>query len=96
MSAIVCENLRKTFIQGDETIVALDDVAVSIAEGEFLCLSGPSGSGKTTLLNALGGLISPDHGSITIGDRRIDQLNKGALADMRLEAIGGSATIGGN
>lgn len=88
MSAIVCKDLRKTFIQGDETIVALDDVAVSIAEGEFLCLSGPSGSGKTTLLNALGGLISPDHGSIRIGDRRIDQLGKGALADMRLEAIG--------
>lgn len=88
MSAIVCEDLRKTFTQGDETIVALDDVAVSIAEGEFLCLSGPSGSGKTTLLNALGGLISPDHGSIQIGDRRIDQLDKGALADMRLESIG--------
>jgi len=88
MSAIVCENLRKTFTQGEETIVALDDVDVSIDEGEFLCLSGPSGSGKTTLLNAMGGLISPDHGSILIGTRRIDQLGKGALADMRLEAIG--------
>jgi len=88
MSAIVCENLRKTFTQGEETIVALDDVVISIDAGEFLCLSGPSGSGKTTLLNAMGGLIAPDHGSILIGTRRIDQLGKGDLADMRLEAIG--------
>jgi putative ABC transport system ATP-binding protein len=88
MSAIVCENLRKTFVQGDETIVGLDDVAITIEKGEFVCLSGPSGSGKTTLLNAMGGLITPDHGSITIGTKRIDQLGKGDLADMRLAEIG--------
>ena len=88
MSAIVCENLRKTFIQGEETIVGLDDVAITIEKGEFVCLSGPSGSGKTTLLNAMGGLITPDHGSITIGTKRIDQLGKGDLADMRLAEIG--------
>ena len=88
MSAIVCENLRKTFVQGEETIIGLDDVAITIEKGEFVCLSGPSGSGKTTLLNAMGGLITPDHGSITIGTKRIDQLGKGDLADMRLAEIG--------
>ena len=88
MSAIVCENLRKSFIQGEETIIGLDDVSIVVEKGEFVCLSGPSGSGKTTLLNAMGGLITPDHGSILVGTRRIDQLGKGALADMRLEEIG--------
>ncbi len=88
MSAIVCENIRKTFIQGEEIIIGLDDVSIVIEKGEFVCLSGPSGSGKTTLLNAMGGLITPDHGSILVGTRRIDQLGKGALADMRLEEIG--------
>ena len=88
MSAIVCKNLRKTFTQGEETIVGLDEVAITIEKGEFVCLSGPSGSGKTTLLNAMGGLITPDHGSIMIGSKRIDQLGKGKLADMRLAEIG--------
>jgi len=88
MNAVVCENLRKTFVQGEETIVGLDDVAISIEKGEFVCLSGPSGSGKTTLLNAMGGLITPDHGSIMIGTKRIEQLGKGALADLRLAEIG--------
>jgi putative ABC transport system ATP-binding protein len=88
MNAIVCENLRKTFTQGEESIIGLDNIAITIEEGEFVCLSGPSGSGKTTLLNAMGGLITPDHGSITIGTKRIDQLGKGKLADMRLQEIG--------
>ncbi len=57
-------------------------------EGDFVCLSGPSGSGKTTLLNAIGGLDTPDSGSIVIAGRRIDQLGKAALSDMRLNNIG--------
>ncbi|MFV2032659.1 MAG: ATP-binding cassette domain-containing protein, partial [Gammaproteobacteria bacterium] len=54
MSTIRCKQLCKTFRQGDEIITGLDDVNITIDEGEFVCLSGPSGSGKTTLLNAIG------------------------------------------
>lgn len=88
MSAIVCRDLCKTFEQGEQRITGLDRVSLSIEAGELLCLSGPSGSGKTTLLNALGGLDTPDSGSITLGGRRIDQLSRGALADLRLREIG--------
>ncbi len=88
MSAIRCRQLCKTFQQGDETITGLDHVDLDIAAGEFVCLSGPSGSGKTTLLNAIGGLDTPDSGEITMGDRRIDQLDRGRLAEMRLHHIG--------
>jgi len=88
MSAIHCHQLCKTFHQGDEIITGLDHVDITIETGEFVCLSGPSGSGKTTLLNAIGGLDTPDSGEIRMGDLRIDQLERGALADMRLHHIG--------
>ncbi len=88
MSAIHCHQLCKTFRQGDEIITGLDHVDITIENGEFVCLSGPSGSGKTTLLNAIGGLDTPDSGEIRMGDLRIDQLERGALADMRLHHIG--------
>jgi len=88
MSSIICKNLCKTFQQGDETITGLDNVSLNIDKGDFVCLSGPSGSGKTTLLNAMGGLDTPDSGEIFISGTRIDQLGKGALADMRLNNIG--------
>ena len=88
MSTIRCQQLCKTFKQGEEIITGLDQVDLVIEEGEFVCLSGPSGSGKTTLLNAIGGLDTPDSGEIHMGDTRIDQLSRGALADMRLRHIG--------
>ena len=88
MTAIRCSHLNKTFTQGEQVIRGLDDVCIDIEEGSFVCLSGPSGSGKTTLLNAMGGLDNPDSGEILVGDRRVDQLGKSALADMRLHSIG--------
>ena len=88
MTSVVCKNVFKTFRQGDQIITGLDDVSLTVNESDFVCLSGPSGSGKTTLLNAIGGLDTPDSGEITVGDKRIDQLGKGELADMRLHNIG--------
>lgn len=88
MNAVVCEDLCKIFVQGDAKITALDHVSLTIPKGDFVALSGPSGSGKTTLLNAIGGLDTPDSGSVIIDGRRIDQLNKGEMADMRLHNIG--------
>jgi len=88
MTAISCKNLCKTFSQGEEVIIGLDDVTVDFEEGSFVCLSGPSGSGKTTLLNAMGGLDTPDSGEILVGGKRVDQMGKADLADMRLHNIG--------
>lgn len=88
MTAISCKSLRRTFQQGEEKITGLNNVTLDIDEGEFVCLSGPSGSGKTTLLNAMGGLDTPDSGEITLNSHRIDNLNKGKLADIRLHKIG--------
>lgn len=88
MTAIICKDLCKTFQQGEEIITGLDNVSITINEGDFVCLSGPSGSGKTTLLNAIGGLDTPDSGQILIGDIKLEQLGKGDLADLRLNKIG--------
>ena len=88
MTAIRCVELCKYYQQGDAVIKALDHVTLNIEEGSFICLSGPSGSGKTTLLNAIGGLDTLDSGEIHIDGERVDQLGKGALADLRLHHIG--------
>ena len=88
MTAVRCVDLCKTYRQGEVDIKALDHVSIEIAEGGFVCLSAPSGGGKTTLLNAIGGLDKPDSGEVYIAGRRIDNLSKGELAELRLRQIG--------
>jgi len=88
MTAVRCVDLCKTYRQGDQDIKALDHVSIEIAQGGFVCLSAPSGGGKTTLLNAIGGLDIPDSGEVWIAGQRIDEMSKGALADLRLSSIG--------
>jgi putative ABC transport system ATP-binding protein len=88
MAEIHCVDLCKTYRQGDAEIHALDHVTLDIGPGSFICLSGPSGSGKTTLLNAIGGLDELDSGRIAIDGTRVDRLDAGPLADLRLHHIG--------
>jgi len=88
MTAVRCVDLCKTYRQGDQDIKALDHVSIDIESGDFVCLSAPSGGGKTTLLNAIGGLDRPDSGEVWIAGERIDTLDKGELADLRLRRIG--------
>ena len=88
MTAVRCIDLCKTYRQGDQDIKALDHVSIEVDPGGFVCLSAPSGGGKTTLLNAIGGLDKPDSGEIYVAGKRIDNLSKGDLADLRLRQIG--------
>ena len=62
--AIVCEGLFKDYEIGNFIVRAVDNVSLSIRNGEFLVIKGPSGAGKTTLLNLLGGLDTPNSGII--------------------------------
>ena len=88
MTAVRCVDICKTYAQGDVDIKALDHLSIEVAKGEFVCLMSPSGGGKTTLLNAIGGLDIPDSGEVWVADKRVDQMSKGELADLRLANIG--------
>jgi NitT/TauT family transport system ATP-binding protein len=54
------------FGAGDRSLLAVDDVSLSVREGEFVCLLGPSGCGKSTLLKVVAGLIEPREGEVHI------------------------------
>jgi multiple sugar transport system ATP-binding protein len=68
MAQIELEHVTKNFTGG---VRAVDDVTLSIDDGEFLVLVGPSGCGKTTLLRTIGGLEKATTGRVRIGDRDV-------------------------
>ncbi|AXR74845.1 ABC transporter ATP-binding protein [Auritidibacter ignavus] len=78
----------RTFGAGDAQVVALTDVDVEIASGEFTVILGPSGSGKSTLLNLLGGMDRPSTGSIRVDGEPIETLSDRDLTGYRRERVG--------
>ncbi len=71
MAEIVISNLTKTYADGT---MAVQDLTLNIADGEFLVLVGPSGCGKSTVLRCVAGLTASTSGTIAINGRRIDHL----------------------
>ena len=65
------ERLRKEYDADDRTVVANDDIDLTIAEGEFTTIVGPSGCGKTTLLRMIAGLQEPTSGRLYFGDEDV-------------------------
>jgi putative ABC transport system ATP-binding protein len=81
-------HLSKIYQLGGTVVRALDDVCLSIPEGEFLAIMGPSGSGKSTLLNVLGCLDRPTAGSYFLGGEDVSQLGDNDLSDRRCRFLG--------
>lgn len=81
-------NLYKKYFSLDGEITALDDVSLRIDNGEFVAVVGRSGSGKTTLLNMIGGLDTPDSGSILLDGVTINKLSANKAAALRRKKIG--------
>ena len=67
---------------------AVDDLSLTVPEGEWLSIVGSSGSGKTTLMNIIGCMDSPSKGSVSLQGRKLEDLNAGQLADVRKNVIG--------
>lgn len=85
---IEVKKLRKEYPIGDETVVALKRIDVSIRRGEICCIFGTSGSGKSTLLNQLAGIEKPTRGQVLIGGIPVSKLDENKLAAFRQKHIG--------
>ena len=89
MSTVIeTKNLCRTFGEGETQVVALDQVNIKIAAGEFTAITGPSGSGKTTLLQLIGGLDEPAAGDVFLSGTNIALMSGSQLSDFRRDHIG--------
>lgn len=85
---IKIENLSKKYNGKGNSVLALNEVSLSIEKGEFISIVGPSGSGKTTLLLCMGGLIHPSLGKVKIDGASIYDLGIKERATFRLRNLG--------
>lgn len=90
MSEVVftAKRLSKTYVSGEVTVRALNNVDLEISEKEVVVLLGPSGSGKTTLLNIMGGLDHPSSGKLFFRDLELTRLNDRELTNYRRRHVG--------
>ena len=88
MSILCASHLRKYYGREESLVKALDDVNVSVENGQFVAIVGTSGSGKSTLLNMLGGLDTPASGSVQVESQNIEKLSEEQLTVFRRRRIG--------
>ena len=88
MEILKVENLTKIYGEGNNKVVALDNVSFSVEKGEFLAIVGASGSGKSTLLHLLGGVDKPTKGKVFVDGKDIYELSDDNLAIFRRRQVG--------
>ncbi len=78
----------KVYGAGDTQVVALNQVSVAFAAGQFTAIMGPSGSGKSTLMHCLAGLDTLSAGQVFIGETDLSSLNENQLTLLRRDSVG--------
>ena len=86
--SLLINNVTLTYPDGRDRLTALDQVNLEVADGDLIALTGPSGSGKSSLLAVAGTLITPDSGTVRIGDRAVEGMSARERARLRREQIG--------
>ncbi|AGS33953.1 ABC transport system, ATP-binding protein [Corynebacterium maris DSM 45190] len=86
--ALILDDVRVSYGDGDSVVHALDHVSLSVDPGEFIAVVGPSGSGKSTLLAVAGALTTPDSGRVAVAGEDIGDFNDTELARIRREHVG--------
>lgn len=82
------QSLTKQYRMGGELLKALDDVSLTVDQGDFLAIIGPSGSGKSTLMNVIGCLDAPTSGEYWLDGDEVSRLKENKLAEIRNRKIG--------
>ena len=85
---ILCEDIRKTYINGNTETQVLKGVSFSVTDGEFVAIMGPSGSGKSTMMHILGALDTPTSGKYFLDNKDVSKLTDDELAEIRRTKIG--------
>lgn len=88
MALIDVREITKIYTMGDIPLTALDNVSLSVENGEFISIMGPSGSGKSTFMNILGCLDKPTRGSYLLDGLDVSKLDRDELAEIRNRKIG--------
>ncbi len=81
-------DIERKFLVGDETVRALNNVNITVHQGEYVAIMGPSGSGKSTLLNIIGLLDRPNKGVYSLSDLDTTELTDDQQASVRRHKIG--------
>ncbi|MFC4909551.1 ABC transporter ATP-binding protein [Actinomadura gamaensis] len=85
---LVAEGVRKVYRSGEVSVLALDDLDLTVRAGELVAVMGPSGSGKTTLLNCLSGLDDIDGGRVLVGGRDLFAMSDHERTEHRARTMG--------
>ena len=88
MEILKCENVRKVYGSGNNQVVALDHINLSVQKGEFAAITGASGSGKSTLLHILGNVDKPTKGKVLIEGTDLAAMNRTQAAIFRRRKVG--------
>lgn len=85
---IVLEDLTKTYLLGEQRILAVNNLRLTVRSGEFVAIMGKSGCGKTTLLSLIGGLDRPDSGRVLVNGQDITRLGDAEITRYRRDQVG--------